>query len=90
MLAMTFSLIAGSGVGGWLYSRSSSPSIGAVSIGAIAAGLWLLGRVGADLAFASLFPLVAVLGAGLGVFTAVNNTAVMASVSPDQRGFASA
>jgi hypothetical protein len=30
-----------------------------------------------------------VLGAGLGVFTAVNNTGVMASVTAEQRGFAS-
>jgi hypothetical protein len=32
---------------------------------------------------------VALLGAGLGVFTSVNNTAVMSSVGADQRGFAS-
>jgi hypothetical protein len=32
---------------------------------------------------------VAVLGAGLGIFTAVNNTSVMTAVSSDQRGFAS-
>jgi hypothetical protein len=32
---------------------------------------------------------VALLGAGLGVFTSVNNTAVMASVGADHRGFAS-
>jgi len=53
------------------------------------AGQALLGRVGADLPYAGLFPVVALLGAGLGVFTAVNNTAVMASVTPEQRGFAS-
>jgi len=45
--------------------------------------------LGGALPFASLFPIVAVLGAGLGVFTAVNNTGVMASVTGDQRGFAS-
>jgi DHA2 family multidrug resistance protein-like MFS transporter len=89
MIAMQISLIVFSGVGGWLYARSGSPAIGVLSLGAIAAGLWLLGRVGADLPLPSLFPVVAVLGAGLGVFTAVNNTSVMASVSEDQSGFAS-
>jgi hypothetical protein len=56
---------------------------------AIATGLAVLGRVGTELPYAGLFPVVALLGAGLGVFTAVNNTAVMASVGADQRGFAS-
>jgi hypothetical protein len=63
--------------------------MGIASMGAIAVGLAVLGRVGADLPYLGLFPVAAVLGAGLGVFTAVNNTAVMASVSADQRGFAS-
>src|SRR5206468_12469911 len=74
---------------GWVYSRSGTPAIGILSIGAIATGLAVMGRVGAELPFVGLFPVVALLGAGLGVFTAVNNTAVMASVSADQRGFAS-
>jgi MFS family permease len=89
MLAMQLSLIVFSLLGGWLYARSGSPAIGVVSIGAIAAGLAVMGRVGADLPFPSLFPIVALLGAGLGIFTAVNNTAVMSSVMADQRGFAS-
>jgi DHA2 family multidrug resistance protein-like MFS transporter len=89
MLAMQLSLIVFSLLGGWLYSQHANPAIGVVSIGAIATGLAILGRIGADLPYAGLFPVVALLGAGLGVFTAVNNTAVMASVTPEQRGFAS-
>jgi predicted MFS family arabinose efflux permease len=89
LLVQQISLIVASLFGGWLYSRRGTPAIGIVSIGAIASGLAVLGRMGADLPYAALFPVVAILGAGLGVFTAVNNTAVMASVGPDQRGFAS-
>jgi MFS family permease len=89
MLAMQLSLVFASLFGGWLYSRSGSPAIGVGSIAAIAAGLAIMGRIGADLPFAGLFPVVAVLGAGLGVFTSVNNTAVMMAVTSDQRGFAS-
>jgi predicted MFS family arabinose efflux permease len=89
LLVQQVSLIVCSLFGGWLYSRTGSPLIGVVSIGAIAGGLAILGRVGADLPYFGLFPVVAVLGAGLGVFTSVNNTAVMASVGADQRGFAS-
>jgi DHA2 family multidrug resistance protein-like MFS transporter len=89
LVAQQLSLIVASLFGGWLYSRRQTPAIGIVSIGAIALGLALLGRIGADLPYPALFPVVAVLGAGLGVFTSVNNTAVMASVGSDQRGFAS-
>src|SRR4030081_2708969 len=89
MLTQEGSLVVFSLLGGWLYSRTASPALGTWSIGALAPGRIVLGRVGAELPFAGLFPVVALLGAGLGVFTAVNNTAVMASVTPDQRGFAS-
>jgi MFS family permease len=89
MLSMQLSLIATSLFGGWLYARTGTPAMGILSIGAIAMGLAIMGRVGADLPYPALFPVVALLGAGLGVFTSVNNTAVMASVSADQRGFAS-
>jgi MFS family permease len=89
LLVQQISLIVCSLLGGWLYSRTGSPLIGVVSIGAIAGGLAILGRVGAELPYFGLFPIVAILGAGLGVFTSVNNTAVMASVGADQRGFAS-
>jgi DHA2 family multidrug resistance protein-like MFS transporter len=89
MLAMQLSLIVMSLFGGWLYARTGTPAIGIVSIGAIAMGLSLLGHIGADLPYPALFPVVALLGAGLGVFTSVNNTAVMASVGAEQRGFAS-
>jgi predicted MFS family arabinose efflux permease len=88
-LAMQLSLIVASLFSGWLYSRYANPAIGILAIGAIASGLAVLGRIGADLPYAGLFPVVALLGAGLGAFTAVNNTAVMASVTPEQRGFAS-
>jgi hypothetical protein len=76
-------------LGGWLYSRTGTPAIGILSISAIAVGLAVMGRIGADLPFAGLFPVVALLGGGLGVFTSVNNAAVMASVTARQRGFAS-
>jgi len=89
VLVQTLCLIVGSLVGGWLYARRNTPAIGIASIAAIAIGLALLGQIGANLPFVELFPLVALIGAGLGLFTAVNNTAVMSSVGADQRGFAS-
>src|SRR5262245_45286120 len=89
MLAMQVSLVVASLFGGWLYARTGSPAIGVGSIAAIAFGLAVMGRMGAALPLTGLFPVVAGLGAGLGSFTSVNNTAVMVSVAADQRGFAS-
>ena len=89
VLVQTTFLIVGSFAGGWIYSRHSTPAIGVASIAAIAGGLALLGRIGAELPFVQLFPLVALIGAGLGLFTAVNNTSVMSAVTADHRGFAS-
>jgi MFS family permease len=89
LLVQQISLIVASLFGGWLYSRRGTPAMGIASMGGIAIGLAVLGRVGAELPYLGLFPVAVLLGAGLGVFTAVNNTAVMGSVSADQRGFAS-
>ncbi len=89
LMAMQIFLIAGAYGGGWLYSRANTPAIGVVALGSMAVGLLLMGDIGADLPFVALFPVVGVLGAGLGCFTAVNNTAVMGCVGSDQRGFAS-
>ena len=89
LVTQQVSLIVFSFLGGWVYSRRGTPAIGVGSIAAIAVGLGLLGQLGAQLPLVGLFPIAALLGAGLGVFTAVNNTAVMTSVSGDQRGFAS-
>jgi DHA2 family multidrug resistance protein-like MFS transporter len=89
LLTQQVSLIVFSFLGGWLYSRRGTPAIGVVSIASIAVGLALLGQLGANLPIVWLFPISALLGAGLGVFTAVNNTSVMTSVNSDQRGFAS-
>jgi DHA2 family multidrug resistance protein-like MFS transporter len=89
LLAQQVSLMVFSLFGGWLYSRWRSPALAILSIGAIATGLAVMGRLGAELPLPALFPVVSLLGAGLGMFTSVNNTAVMASVSADARGFAS-
>jgi MFS family permease len=89
LLTQQVSLIAFSFLGGWLYSRRGTPAMGVLSIASIALGLALLGQLGASMPIGWLFPISALLGAGLGVFTAVNNTSVMTSVNGDQRGFAS-
>lgn len=89
ILPMQISLIACSYLGGRLYARTSSPFIGIGSLALITTSLLGLSQFGPSLPYLALFPFMALLGAGLGAFTSVNNTAVMTSVAPDQRGFAS-
>jgi DHA2 family multidrug resistance protein-like MFS transporter len=88
VLTQQVSMIVAAFVGGWVYSRRGTPALGVASLAAIACGLALLGQVGAQLPYPALFPVVAVLGAGLGIFTTVNNTAIVGSVRADERGLA--
>jgi MFS transporter, DHA2 family, methylenomycin A resistance protein len=89
MLGMqTFMLLCSLGAG-WLYDRNRSPALSWITLGAIAAGLTVYGLGGASLPFAVLMGVGAVLGASLGGFTTVNNTAVMGLAAADKRGLAS-
>lgn len=74
---------------GYLYDRCRSPVIGLLMMASIAGGLLTLGLVGGTLPYVALIMVAVVLGAGLGGFTTVNNTAIMTMAPSDQRGFAS-
>jgi len=89
VVTMQVCLIAGSFGGGGLYARYGAPGLGVGSMAAVAGSLFALGQLGAELPLAALFPLLALLGAAQGAFTAVNNTTVMRTLGADQRGFAS-
>ena len=89
LVAMQFSMVVCALVAGWMYDRSRSPALGWATLGAIAGGLTVLGLIGASLPYAILVGLGGLLGAGLGGFTAVNNTAVMSGAPHDKLGFAS-
>jgi MFS family permease len=89
MVAMQACMLVCSLGAGWLYDRTRTPALGWATMGSIAGGLLLLGLVGAALPYAALVGIGALLGAGLGGFTTVNNTAVMGIAAPGKRGFAS-
>ena len=89
MLAMQACMLVCSFLAGWLYDRKRTPLLGWITMGSIAGGLIVLGLVGASLSFTILVGIAAMLGAGLGGFTTVNNTAVMSGAPAGKRGFAS-
>ena len=89
MLAMQACMLVCSLGAGWLYDRTRTPALAWATMGSIAGGLLLLGLAGASLPFAVLVGISALLGAGLGGFTTVNNTAVMSGAGAGRRGFAS-
>jgi MFS family permease len=74
---------------GYLYDRTRSPLFAAAMLGSIAVGLTTLGLLGGTLPFIGLVGIAVMLGAGLGGFTTVNNTAVMSMAPSEQQGFAS-
>lgn len=74
-------------VGGWLYSRRPSVLVQLAFMSMIPIGLIVIGQTGVWLPYALMFPISALLGAGLGAFTAINNTYVIGLAPPDQRGF---
>ncbi len=64
-------------LGGWIYSRRPTFVLALITMGMMATGLILLGQLGAWLPYPMLFPISAMLGAGLGAFTSINNTYVI-------------
>jgi hypothetical protein len=89
MITQQAAMVACSLAMGYLYDRFRSPWFSAAMMGSIAAGLVTLGLLGGGLPFLALLGIVIMLGAGLGGFTTVNNTAVMSMATVDQHGFAS-
>lgn len=89
MLAMQSCMLVCSLLAGWLYDRHRTPALSWIAMAAITGGLTLLGLVGASLPFGVLVGISAMLGAGLGGFTTVNNTAIMGGAPDGMRGFAS-
>jgi hypothetical protein len=74
-------------LGGWIYSRRPTFALALITMGMMAGGLILLGQLGAWLPYPLMFPISAMLGAGLGAFTSINNTYVIGLAPSDQRGF---
>jgi MFS family permease len=89
MLAMQVLMLVCSLGAGVLYDRTRTPLLGWASLGAIAGGFLVLGLVGGSLPYLVLVVIAALLGAGLGGFTTVNNAAIMGSAAAGLRGFAS-
>jgi MFS family permease len=89
MMVQGTAMVAASLLMGYLYDRLRSPLLGPAGLGGIALGLLALSVVGGSAPFPAIVALCCLLGAGLGGFTTVNNTAIMSLAPQDQRGFAS-
>lgn len=89
MTSMQVAMLSSSLLAGALYDRKRTPVLGWATLGGISGGMLLLGLLGASLSFGVLIGIAALLGAGLGGFTTVNNTALMSSANSGNRGFAS-
>jgi MFS family permease len=73
---------------GWLYDRRPSSWLHWLTFGEIAGCLLVFGLIGGELPYPLFVITAAMLGASQGSFSTVNNTAVISSVTADERGSA--
>lgn len=75
--------------GGWLFDRTRSSAIAPVCLTIIGGGFLVLGVAGSILHYATLFPIVLIMGAASGTFMPTISAIIMGSVTTSVRGFAS-
>lgn len=76
-------------VAGWYYDRHRPRLLRPIALSLIALGIILVGIVGLRVPFWYVPLLILPASLGTGLFNTINNTAIMNSVSAEQRGFAS-
>jgi MFS family permease len=74
---------------GWLVDRTHWPWLAAVALGGIAAGMLLMGALGASLTLTGYVVALFIIGVASGLFNASNNTVIMSILPEDARGFSS-
>ena len=75
---------------GMLADRTSPRTVGALGIGLVAIGLWLLTTLAADTAPWAVVPRLAVIGIGMAMFNSGNASMLMGSAAAEHRNQASA
>ena len=75
---------------GMLADRTSPRTVGALGIGLVAVGLWLLTTLAADTAPWAVVPRLAVIGIGMAMFNSGNASMLMGSAAAEHRNQASA
>lgn len=75
-------------IAGWLYDKYKSRVISILGLLISAAGFLMLAGLGEKMYVIEAILPFALIGAGMGVFTSPNRTAIMNSVSQDRRGIA--
>lgn len=75
---------------GMLADRTSSRTVGALGIGLVAIGLWLLSLLSADTSPLAVVPRLAVIGVGMAMFNSGNASMLMGAAATKHRNQASA
>jgi MFS family permease len=74
---------------GWLVDRTHWSWLSALALAGIAAGMLLMGVLGAALTVEGYIAAVVIIGLASGLFNAANNTTIMSVLPEDARGFSS-
>ena len=75
-------------IAGWLYDKYKSPAFSQLGLLLSAAGFLMLMGIGEKISLLEVIWPFILIGAGMGVFTSPNRTAIMNSVSRNRRGIA--
>lgn len=75
-------------IAGWLYDKYKSPAFSQLGLLLSAAGFLMLVGIGEKISLLEVILPFILIGAGMGVFTSPNRTAIMNSVSQNRRGIA--
>ena len=89
MLPMTVGMGIFGPIGGKLSDKHGSKSIATIGLVMAASAIFMLTTISANFVYAEMAVLLFVFGAGYGMFNAPNTSALMSSVSPEERGVAS-
>ena len=73
---------------GWMYDKYKSPAFSQLGLLLSAAGFLILVGIGEQTSFLEMLLPLTLIGAGMGVFTSPNRTAIMNSVPQNRRGIA--
>jgi MFS family permease len=75
-------------IAGWMYDKYKSPSFSQLGLMLSAAGFLMLVGIGEQISFMEILLPLILIGAGMGIFTSPNRTAIMNSVPQNRRGIA--
>lgn len=88
LIPVSLALATFAPIAGWMYDKYKSPAFSQIGLLLSAAGFLMLVGIGEKISLMETILPLTLIGAGMGVFTSPNRTAIMNSVPQNRRGIA--